>query len=75
MFSLSKCFSGNPPETCIYQEKVLRFNDNPFTTKALRKTVMHRPKLKNIGRLEQLQKIEQLQKRKIDEEHWKNYKK
>ena len=36
---------------------------------------MHRPKLKNIGRLEQLQKIEQLQKRKIDEEHWKNYKK
>ena len=36
---------------------------------------MHRPKLKNIGRLEQLQKIEQLQKRKIDKEDWKNYKK
>ena len=27
---------------------MLRFNDNPFMTKALRKSIMHRSKLKNI---------------------------
>ena len=30
------------------RKKILRFNDNPFMTKALRKTIMHRSKLKNI---------------------------
>ena len=30
------------------KKKILRFNDNPFMTKALRKAVMDRSKLKNI---------------------------
>ena len=30
------------------KKKILRFNDNPFMTKALRKAIMHRSKLKNI---------------------------
>ena len=30
------------------RKKILRFNDNPFMTKALRKAIMHKLKLKNI---------------------------
>ena len=30
------------------EKKMLRFNDSPFMTKALRKSIMHRSKLKNI---------------------------
>ena len=32
----------------LSKKKILRFNDNPFMTKALRKAIMHRSKLKNI---------------------------
>ena len=32
----------------LSEEKILRFNDNPFTTKALRKAIMRRSKLENI---------------------------
>ena len=30
------------------KKKMLRFNDNRFMTKALRKAIMHRSKLKNV---------------------------
>ena len=30
------------------KKKVLRFNNSPFTSKALRKAIMHKSKLKNI---------------------------
>ena len=30
------------------KKKILRFNNNPFMSKALRKAIMHRSKLKNI---------------------------
>ena len=30
------------------KKNILRFNDNPFMTKALRKAIMHKLKLKNI---------------------------
>ena len=42
---------------------MLRFNDNPFMTKSLRKVIMHRSKLKNI-----------FHKTRAKED-WKNYKK
>ena len=45
-------------------KKILRFNDNPFMTKALRKAIMHRSKFKNIFHKtrakEQLQKTGEL---------------
>ena len=45
------------------KKKILRFNDNPFMTKALRKAIMHRSKLKNI-----------FHKTRAKED-WNNYKK
>ena len=30
------------------KKKIMRFNNNPFMSKALRKAIMHRSKLKNI---------------------------
>ena len=45
------------------KKKILRFNDNPFMTKSLRKAIMHRSKVKNIYN----------QTRAIEE--WDNYKK
>ena len=46
------------------KKKILRFNDNSFMTKALRKAIMHRSKLKSIFHKtrakEQLQKTEEL---------------
>ena len=30
------------------KKKILRFNNNPFMSKALRKAIMHKSKLKNI---------------------------
>ena len=30
------------------KKKILRFNNSPFMSKALRKAIMHRPKLKNV---------------------------
>ena len=39
------------------KKKILRFNDNPFMTKALRKAIMHRSKLKNISIKQELKKI------------------
>ena len=44
-------------------KKILRFNANPFMTKALRKAIMHRSKLKNI-----------FHKTRAKED-WNNYKK
>ena len=45
------------------KKKILRFNDNPFKNKALRKAIMHRLKLKNI-----------FHKTRAKED-WNNYKK
>ena len=47
----------------LSKKKILRFNDNPFMTKALRKAIMHRSKLKNI-----------FHKTRAKED-WNNYKK
>ena len=47
----------------LSKRKILRFNDNPFMTKALRKAIMHRSKLKNI-----------FHKTRAKED-WNNYKK
>ena len=44
-------------------KKILRFNDNPFMTKVLRKAIMHRSKFKNI-----------FHKTRAKED-WNNYKK
>ena len=43
------------------KKKILRFNNNPFMTKTLRKAVMHRSKLKNILN------------KKRSEDDWTNY--
>ena len=32
----------------LSKKKILRFNDNSFMTKALRKAIMHRSKLKKV---------------------------
>ena len=45
------------------KKKILRFNNNPFMSKALRKAIMHRSKLKNIYN------------KKMDRVNWENYKK
>ena len=45
------------------KKKMLRFNDNPFMTKALRKAIMHRSKLKEIFH------------KMRTKEDWNNYKK
>ena len=45
------------------KKKILRFNNNPFMSKALRKTIMHKSKLKNI-----------YNKKRADV-NWANYKK
>ena len=47
----------------LSKKKILRFNDNSFMTKALRKAIMHRSKLKNVFHKT---------RRKED---WNNYKK
>ena len=45
------------------KKKILRFNNNPFMSKALRKAIMHRSKLKNIY------------SKKRTDVNWANYKK
>ena len=45
------------------KKKILRFNNNPFMSKALRKAIMHKSKLKNI-----------YNKKRADV-NWANYKK
>ena len=45
------------------KKKILRFNNNPFMSKALRKAIMHRSKLKNIYN------------KKRTDVNWANYKK
>ena len=45
------------------KKKIMRFNNNPFMSKALRKTLMHRSKLKNICNKYRA------------EDNWANYKK
>ena len=45
------------------KKKILRFNNNPFMSKALRKAFMHRSKLKNIHY------------KKRTDVNWANYKK
>ena len=47
----------------LSKKKIIRFNDNPFMTKALRKAIMHWSKLKNI-----------FHKTRAKED-WNNYKK
>ena len=46
----SKIFFWKPSINMHLSKKIyiLRFNDNPFMTKALRKALMHRSKLKNV---------------------------
>ena len=45
------------------KKKILRFNNNPFMSKAVRKAIMHRSKLKNIYN------------KKRTDLNWANYKK
>ena len=45
------------------KKKILRFNNSPFMTKTLRKSIMHRSKLKNIYN------------KKWTNDNWANYKK
>ena len=49
--------------SCFSKEKIVRFNNSPFMTKTLRKTIMHRSRLKNIY----------IPKR--NDKNWENYKK
>ena len=45
------------------RKKILRFNNSPFMSKALRKAIMHRSKLKNVYN------------KKRTDVNWANYKK
>ena len=46
------------------KKKIMRFNNNPFMSKALRKTIMQRSKLKNIYNNHRTRLLEKLQKTK-----------
>ena len=49
--------------SCFSKEKIVLFNNSPFMTKTLRKTIMHRSRVKNIY----------IPKR--NDKNWENYKK